>query len=116
MNEVELKKRAEELEQTLQLQLAQLKKDSRLWLKVGGAALVVGLITYKLIRKPARETSRKSNERAEAGIWKSRGKGKRKSSAFFPPIKKRLLLLLYSLGQSKVMAELNKRTNRADEN
>lgn len=119
MNEVDLKKRAEELEQTLQLQIAQLKKDSGLWLKVGAAVLAVGLVAFKLVKKPHKRKSRKHlalGEMSEANPWKTGRKRKRKASSFFPPLNNRLLLLLFSLAQSKVMEELSKRRNRANEN
>ncbi len=118
MNEDELIKRAQELEQTLQLQIAQLKKDSGVWLKVGGAVLLVGLVAYKIrgkSRRKKKEGKLRAYEMEEADRWRGKRKRSRKTSSFFPPFNNRLLMLLFSLGQSKVMAELSKSRSRTNE-
>lgn len=120
MNEDELIKKAQELEQTLQLQIAQLKKESGVWLKVGGAMLLVGLVAYKMrgkSRRKKKEEKSRAYEKEEADRWTGKRKRERsrKTSSFFPPFNNRLLMLLFSLGQSKVMAELNKSRSRTNE-
>ncbi|MEX0882470.1 MAG: hypothetical protein WDZ72_03245, partial [Cyclobacteriaceae bacterium] len=45
-----LEKEYEELEQTLQKQLGLLKEDSQIYVKVGGIALLGGLISVGLIK------------------------------------------------------------------
>jgi hypothetical protein len=116
MNEVDLKKRAEELEQTLQLQLAQLKKDSETWLKVGGAAVALAL----LVSAVAKNSKRKKDERSQrlAEVLHEpvhRIQKKAKASSFFPPFKKRLFMALLSLGQTKLMEELKRRQGSSHE-
>lgn len=115
MNEVDLKKRAEELEQALQLQLAQLKKDSETWLKVGGAVLAVAVLTSMLAkrRKKKRNIGRRVADAVQEPVQQI--SKKTKNSSFFPPMKKRLLMALLSLGQAKLMAELKKRQEKWNE-
>ena len=116
MNEVDLKKRAEELEQALQLQLAQLKRDSETWLKVGGAVLAVVVLTSTLA-KSRRKKKRKMSHRVADVVQEPVHQitKKTKNSSFFPPIKKRLFMALLSLGQAKLMAELKKRQEKWNE-
>ena len=118
MNEVELKKKAEQLEQTLQLQLTQLKKDSEIWVKIGGALLIAGLISYTVTRK-RRKNKNKRNLKLdvigeEVNLEKTKRRAK-KSSSFFPPFKKRLLLSLLSFGQAKLAEEFKRRKSVANE-
>jgi hypothetical protein len=118
MNEVDLKKRAEELELMLNLQLQQLKKDSQVWVIGGGVALVTGLITYGVIKRK-KKLKRKKRAKAEAAAYQQptihpnlesrRKKRTSRSSSFFPTLKRRLLFSLLSYGQSKLVAELNRR-------
>lgn len=116
MNEVDLKRRAEELEQTLQLQLAQLKKDSETWLKVGGAALAVAVLTITITNR-RRNKKRKMSRHLKQAVQEPVHQIAKKTmnSSFFPPIKKRLFMALLSLGQAKLMAELKKRQQKWNE-
>jgi hypothetical protein len=116
MNEVDLKKRASELEQTLQLQLAQLKKDSQTWLKIGGAIVAVALVTSALV-KSRRKKKHKATFRLQEAIQEPADQIRKKArrSSLFPPIKKRLFMALLSLGQAKLMDELKKRQGKWDE-
>lgn len=45
-----LKKKAEELEQTLEMQLSLVKKESEDWVKVGGAVLAGGALAFLAVR------------------------------------------------------------------
>ena len=45
-----LKKKAEELEQTLQMQLTLAKKESEDWVKVGGAVVAGGILAFLAVR------------------------------------------------------------------
>ena|SRR5690606_21719618 len=116
MNEVDLKKRAEELEQTLQLQLAQLKKDSQTWLKVAGAVVALAMVVAALSKRSKKKKYTRSQHLTET-IQEPvhRIKRKAKTSSFFPPIKKRLFMALLSLGQAKLMDELKRRQERSHE-
>lgn len=110
MNEVDLKKRAAELEQTLQLQLAQFKKNSQTWVKVAAAILAVGLIASAVTKSGRKKKNRKTQYIKDAIQEPVHQIQKRsKTSSFFPPLKKRLALALFSLGQAKLMEELKKR-------
>ena len=116
MNEVELKKKAEQLEQTLHLQLNQLKKDSEIWVKIGGALLIAGLIAYKVTKKRHKnKRNLKLEAKGEEVNWETTKRKVRKSRSFFPPFKKRLLLSLLSYGQAKLAEEFKRRKSVANE-
>lgn len=119
MNEVELKKKAEQLEQTLHLQLNQLKKDSEIWVKIGGALLIAGLISYKVTKK-RRKNKNKRNLKLDAigeeVNWEKTKRKVSKSSSFFPPFKKRLLFSLLSYGQARLAEEFKRRKSVTNEN
>src|SRR5690554_7558892 len=116
MNEVDLKKRAEELEQTLQLQLAQLKKDSETWLKVAGAIMALALVVSAFTKSAKKKKYKRSQQLTDAIQEPAhRIQRKAKTSSFFPPIKKRLFMALLSLGQAKLMDELKRRQERSHE-
>ncbi|MFD2199933.1 hypothetical protein [Shivajiella indica] len=61
MNE-ELKKKAEELEQTLEMQLSLAKKESEDFAKVGGAILVGGVIAFLAVRLFFRKKDKKTEK------------------------------------------------------
>ncbi|MFC0264512.1 hypothetical protein [Fontibacter flavus] len=46
----DLKKKAEELEQTLEMQLTLAKKESEDWVKIGGAVVVSGALAFLAVR------------------------------------------------------------------
>lgn len=56
----EMKKKAQELEQTLEMQLSIVKKESGDWFKVGGAVLIGGLVSYALVRMVQKKKNRKT--------------------------------------------------------
>lgn len=116
MNENDLKKRAGELEKTLELQIQQLKKDSEVWLKVGGAIVVVGLLSFgvtKALRNKKSKQKIKLDRVEPEEIWEKRERKRpAKRSSFFSSLKKRLFLTLLSYGEVKLVNELNKRIRR----
>lgn len=117
MSEIDIKKRADELEQTLKLQLAQLKKDSQVWFKVGGAALAIGLIVTVVAKSGKSKRNRKNRKLKDVfpePVQKFKGR-KAKTASFFAPVRKRIFLALFSLGQAKLMKELKKRNGVFDE-
>ncbi len=81
MSEVDLKKRAQELEQTLQLQLSQLKKDSETWLKVGAAVVAVGLLVSALAKRSQNKKS--PTQPAADGCHTGAGSPRKKESTDF---------------------------------
>lgn len=114
MNDVDLKRRAAELEQSLQLQLQTIKKDSQVWLVGGGAALLAGIIAFSVTKKKRKKKKRlKSDAKHAAATFEARttSRPSRKAS-FFSSLKKRLFLTLLSYGQAKFIEELNKRKRR----
>lgn len=111
-----MKKRAEELEQTLQLQLAQLKKDSQTWMAVGGAVLAVALIVTAVAKSSRKKKNKKKyhlQETVQEPVRKVRKRAQ--SSSLFSPLKKRLFMALFSLGQAKLMEELKRRREKVNE-
>ena len=116
MSEVDLKKRAQELEQTLQLQLSQLKKDSETWLKVGAAVVALGLVVSALAKRSRKKKGKRIQHLADTIQEPAhRIKKKARTSSFFPPLKKRLFMALLSLGQAKLMEELKRRQGKSHE-
>lgn len=116
MNDVDLKRRAAELEQSLQLQLQAIKKDSQVWLVGGGAALLAGIIAFSVTKKKRKKKKKKrlkSDAKHAAATFEARttSRPSRKAS-FFSSLKKRLFLTLLSYGQAKFIEELNKRKRR----
>lgn len=117
MKENDLMKRSEELERTLKLQIEQLKKDSEIWLKVGGAIVLIGLITYG-VRKAKRNKKSKqkswSEEVEQKGTrdWQKQRPKKPARKSFFSTLKNRLFLTLLSYGEVKLVDALNKRIKK----
>ena len=120
MNDIELKKKAEELELRLNLQLQQFKNDSQVYILGGGIALVTGLISYGIIRRKRRKSKRKQIR--AAAVYKpehlvpnvpererKRNKRASRSSSLVSTIKKKLFYSLLAFGQAKLVNELNRR-------
>jgi hypothetical protein len=58
----DLKKKAEELEQTLEMQLSFAKKESEDWIKVGATVLAGGAIAFLAVRLLAGKKNRKTEK------------------------------------------------------
>lgn len=117
MNEIDLKKTAEELEQTLKLQLAQFKKDSEGWVKVGGAVLAVSVVATVLVKRRKKKKRKKKDQlvrTAQVPVQKLK-KSKPLISSVLSPVRKRILLALFSWGQARLMEELKRRTQKVNE-
>jgi hypothetical protein len=119
MNDIDLKKRAEELELRLNLQLQQLKNDSQVYVLGGGIAFVTGLIAYGIIKRKRKKRKKRIRAAAEyTPVYRApeteRKPQKRadRSSSLFSTIKKRLLFSLLSYGQAKLVDELNRRRSK----
>ena len=104
MNKIEqLQKRATELEATLELQVTRFKKDSKVWVQMGGTALIAGLVAYSVVkRKKGKKKKKKKRVKTE-----EEGTSHSKAS-FFPSFRKRLMLALLAYGQSRVFDMLKK--------
>ncbi len=94
----ELKRQAEELEQTLQKQMELFKEDSQVYLKVGGIALLGGLLAVGSMRL----LSGKSNKEAKND---KQGK-KKKGYSFFRTIRNRLLWMAFDYGKARLVEKL----------
>jgi hypothetical protein len=113
MSKNDLDQKAEELEQTLQKQLELFKKESEDWVKVGGAILLGGLLTYGIV-KATRKRKEKTTEKAlevleKEGLLnedlKSRLTQSTKSS-MWPRLSQRILLLALALAKDKIVSAL----------
>jgi len=58
----ELKKKAEELEQTLEMQLSLAKKESEDWVKVGGAVIAGGVLAFLMVRLLSGKKNKKTEK------------------------------------------------------
>ena len=65
----ELNKKAEELEQTLQMQLDLAKKESEDWIKVGGVVLAGALITFATVKLLGRKKNKKTQKVKPFWVW-----------------------------------------------
>jgi len=120
MSDLDLKRRAEELEQTLQKQLDIIKADSQTWVKLGGAVVLSGLVTFGLVR--AFKSSKRSKVESALKQLESEGMLSRSSDnryyyppqpvqkqSFWAPIGQRILLAAFDFGKERLMAEIARR-------
>lgn len=102
MSLFDLEKQSEELEQTLQKQLELVKKDSDVYLKIAGIALLSGLVTataYRLTRsKPA-----------EKGKNKKKKKSKKKGYSFWGNIRSRMFWLALDFGKQALIRKVQEK-------
>ncbi|MEX2513490.1 MAG: hypothetical protein WD398_11335 [Cyclobacteriaceae bacterium] len=104
-----LEKEYEELEQTLQKQLGLLKEDSQVFVKVGGIALLAGLISVGLI-KLFRSKKSKKPKKALPDKKKEKKKKRKKKYSFFGNIRNRIFWLAMDLGKARLMDMLIAKT------
>ena len=110
MNKIEqLQKRAAELEDTLELQVAQFKKDSKVWVQMGGTALIAGLIAYSVVKR-----KRGGKKKKKKRVKTERRETSQNKASFFSSFRKRLFLALLAYGQSRIF-ELLKKPDLYDE-
>lgn len=109
----ELKKKSEELEQTLAKQLELLKKDSEEWLKVGAVVLAAGLLTYGILKATRKKKVNKTEKALE--VLEQQGLltkdiedklRKRSKSSFWPSLSQRLFIVGLALVKEKFLANL----------
>ena len=62
MKKSELQKKAEELEQTLEMQLSLVKKESEGFAKIGGAVLLGGIVAFAAVRLLGKKKNRKTEK------------------------------------------------------
>jgi len=110
----ELKKKEEELEQSLARQLELFKAESEDWLKIGGVVLAGGLIAFAIIKTRSKRKDRKTEEALfvleregllTKDIEKKLTEGS-KSSSFWPSMGQRLLILGLAFAKEKFLPNL----------
>ncbi|WP_194774964.1 hypothetical protein [Pararhodonellum marinum] len=111
MSEIDLKKQAEELEQTLKKQLELLKKDSENWLKFGGIILAGGLLSAGLVRSLGRKKRKKKSESIPYELGQQNfvagpAPKKKKKKSFLARLLKRVFMVGIALAKVKIMDEL----------
>lgn len=94
----ELLKQSEELEQTLEKQLQLLKQDSQSYLKVGGLAILGGVLAVYTVRQLGGKSKKKKS--------KKKKKSGKKSFSILGNLRSRLFWLLIGLGKARLMKEL----------
>ncbi|SHM39904.1 hypothetical protein SAMN04488057_101323 [Cyclobacterium lianum] len=103
-----LKRQSEELEQTLRQQLGLLKQDSGVYLKVGGIALISGLLAVGATRIiSGRNKSKKPGKRLK-------GKKKQKYS-ILRNIRNRFFWMAVDYGKSRLLEQLVAKASKEDE-
>lgn len=106
-------RKSEELEQTLAMQLEELKKESEEWLKVGAAVAVGSLLVYGIF-KATRKKKDKTRDKAivvleKEGLLNDEIKKrltKPNKSSFWPSMTQRLLILGLALAKDKLVHEI----------
>lgn len=90
----ELLKQSEELEQTLEKQLQLFKQDSQDYLKVGGLAILGGVLAVYAVNRLGGKGKKK--------VAKKKKQGK-KPYSFFGNLRSRLFWILVGIGKAKLM-------------
>ncbi|WP_375584396.1 hypothetical protein [Cyclobacterium xiamenense] len=106
----ELKQQAEELEQTLQKQLELFKEDSQIYLKVGGMALLGGLLAVGSVRL----LSSRGSKSVKNGKQEKKKAKKKKGYSFFRTIGNRLLWMAFDYGKARLVERLIANVAKAD--
>jgi hypothetical protein len=126
MNETNLKKKAEELEQTLAKQLEVLKTDYQLWVKLGGTVLLSGIAAFALVRVIKGDKNKKLKkalrELEKEGIL-NRGRENQvqfqplsySKPSFWAPVGQRILMAAFDFGKDRIFAEIAKKLEGKDD-
>ncbi|UCS94492.1 hypothetical protein KZP23_05565 [Echinicola marina] len=119
MTNKDLKQEAADLEKQLEQQIGTLKKESETWVKLGGAILAGGVLSYGVSRMFSKKKDKKLKKLikeldSEGNIDKNTlKKATRKRSSVMSSMGKRLFMVLLSVGQAKLMDELSKKAANA---
>ena len=109
----ELKRKEQELEQTLARQMELIKAESGGWLKIGGVVLVGGLIALAVVKARKSKKDRKTEEALlvleregllTKDIEKKLTEGSK--SSFWPSMGQRLLILGLAFAKEKFLPNL----------
>ncbi|GEO21536.1 hypothetical protein [Cyclobacterium qasimii] len=107
MMKEDLLKQSKELEQTLEKQLQFLKQDSQVYLKVGGLAILGGILAVYSVNH-LRGKNKKKVSKKKKGV-------KKKGYSFFGNLRSRLFWMLVTVGKAKLMETLMARVVTEDE-
>jgi hypothetical protein len=94
MMKEELLKQSEELEQTLEKQLQLFKQDSQVYLKVGGLAIIGGVLAVYTVNKLSGKDKKKVAKKK---------KQSKKPYSFIGNLRNRLFWMLVGVGKAKLM-------------
>jgi len=123
MSELDLKKKAQELEQTLVKQLEVLKTDSQLWVKLGGTIIISAVAAYTVTRalrgNKSKKLAKAIKELEKEGLI-NKGSDNRmhyqpvtyKKPSFWAPIGQRILMAAFDFGKAKLISELANRFDK----
>ncbi|WP_114747845.1 hypothetical protein [Pleomorphovibrio marinus] len=102
MDQIELHKQSQELEQTLQKQMELLKKDSDVYLKVAGAALAAGILGYGFVKLTGKSAPEKPKKKKK----KKKKKGK-KGFSIWGNIRERLFWVIMDFLKKRFLAYMS---------
>ncbi|EOZ96651.1 hypothetical protein A33Q_2421 [Indibacter alkaliphilus LW1] len=118
----DLKKKAEELEQTLGMQLSLAKKESEDWVKVGAGVLLGGVVAFTFIRI----LSGKKNKKTEKALQILEREGlldeeiekrltSKQKSGFMSRFGALLLPILISYGKQQFLDQMSKKEGHSED-
>lgn len=114
----DLKKKAEELEQTLEMQLSLAKKESEDWVKVGAAVLAGGAIAFLAVRlltgKKNRKTEKVLKVLEKEGLLDdeiTKKLTKKSDPGFLGRLSAVLLPIAINYGKEQLMNQFNQQQN-----
>ncbi len=111
MDHIDLQKQSQELEQTLQKQLELVKKDSDVYIKVAGAALVAGIMGYGLVKLTGKSAPVKSRKKKKH----KKKKKKQKGYSFWGTIRERLFWLIMDFLKKRFLTYMATRMQESGE-
>ncbi|PSL02897.1 hypothetical protein [Cecembia rubra] len=110
----DLKKKAEELEQTLGMQLSLAKQESEDWIKVGAAVLIGGAVAFLAVRMMAGKKNKKTEKVLQVlekeGLLDeeiTKKLTKKSDTGFFGRLSAALLPIAINYGKEQLMNRLN---------
>lgn len=123
MERTELEKKAEELEQTLGMQLSLVKKESEGFAKVGGAILLGGVVAFSAMRLLGRKKTKKTDKVLQAlekeGLLDEEIKHKltqKSQPGLMGRLGAILLPIAINYGREQFMKKLNESDNTPEKN
>jgi len=102
MMKEDLLKQSQELEQTLEKQLQFFKQDSQVYLKVGGLAILGGILAVYSVQHLKGKNKKKVSK-------------KKKGYSFFRSLRSRLFWMLIGVGKARLMENLMAKVDKEDE-